>query len=97
MDPVTEVDGGARLKVRLTPRASRDEIAGVRDGALVVRVTAPPAENRANLALCKLLARRLGVAKGRVSVVGGGKSRDKVIEIAGVDAKDAQKRLTSAQ
>lgn len=96
MDPVTEVDGGARLKVRLTPRASREEVGGIREGALLVRVTAPPAENKANQALCKLLARHFGVAKGRVSVVGGGKSRDKVVEIGGSAAEEIRKKLPSA-
>lgn len=65
----------------------------MRDGALVVRVTAPPAENRANQVLCKLLARRLGVAKGRVAVVGGGKSRDKVVEVEGMGPGEAREKL----
>ena len=96
MEAVTEVDGGVRIRVRLSPRASREEVGGLRDGALVVRVTAPPAENRANQALVKLLARRLGVAKGRVAVVTGGKSRDKVVEVQGVAPGDARAKLGSA-
>ena len=55
------VSGGAltpaQLRVRLQPRASRSEIVGERDGALVVRVTAPPVDGKANAALCALLAR----------------------------------------
>ena len=62
----------AHISVRLQPRASRDEITGLRDdGVLVVRVTAPPVDGRANDALCKLLAKRLDVAPSRVSVVRG--------------------------
>jgi uncharacterized protein len=50
----------AELRVRLQPGASRSEIAGERDGAILVRVTAPPVEGRANEALRKLIAKRLG-------------------------------------
>jgi uncharacterized protein (TIGR00251 family) len=79
----------------LTPRASREQITGIKDDALQVRVTAPPAENRANQALCKLLARELGVARSKVVVVAGGKSRDKVVEITGLDAATVKARLAN--
>jgi uncharacterized protein (TIGR00251 family) len=75
----------ARIAVRLQPRASRDEIVGLRDGILVVRVTAPPVDGRANRALCKLVAQRAGVAASRVSVVRGERSRDKLVAVEGVD------------
>jgi uncharacterized protein len=73
------------LPVRLQPRASRDEIAGVRDGVLVVRVTAPPVDGAANAALCRLIAKRAGVAPSRVSVVRGERSRDKRVRVEGAD------------
>jgi uncharacterized protein (TIGR00251 family) len=82
-----------RIKVRVQPRAGRDEIAGERHGALLVRVTAPPAEGRANHALRKLLARRLGVAAGRVTVVRGTSSKDKLIEVDGVEVEELRRRL----
>jgi uncharacterized protein (TIGR00251 family) len=75
----------ARIAVRLQPRASRDEIVGLRDGILVVRVTAPPVDGRANRALCKLVAQRAGVAPSHVSVVRGERSRDKLVAVEGVD------------
>ena len=76
----------AHISVRLQPRASRDEITGLRDdGVLVVRVTAPPVDGRANDALCKLLAKRLDVAPSRVSVVRGERSRDKLVLVAGIE------------
>jgi uncharacterized protein (TIGR00251 family) len=77
----------ARIAVRLQPRASRDEIVGLRDGILVVRVTAPPVDGRANTALCKLVAQRAGVAASRVSVVRGARSRDKLVAVEGVAAE----------
>jgi uncharacterized protein (TIGR00251 family) len=78
------------IAVRVLPRASREEIVGERDGKVVVRLTAPPVEGRANQALCRLLARRLGVAGGRVTVVRGARSRDKVVAVEGLP--DAQVR-----
>lgn len=82
-----------RIVVRVQPRAREDEIAGERNGALVVRVTAPPVEGKANNAARKLLARRLGVAPSRVSVVRGASSRDKLIEVDGMDAEALRRRL----
>jgi len=77
--------GDVTLSVRVQPRARRDEIAAVRDGVLVVRVSAPALEGRANRALCRLLADRLGVAPSRVSVVRGEHARDKLVRIEDVD------------
>lgn len=81
MRGVTDVD----VAVRLQPRAGRDEIVGLRDGVLVVRVGAPPVDGRANEALCKLIARRAGVAPTRVSVVRGARSRDKLVRVEGIE------------
>lgn len=83
----------SRIEVRVQPRARRDEIAGERDGALLVRVTAPPVDGRANDALCKLLAKRLRIAPSRVSVVRGASSRHKLLEIEGIDAATVREAL----
>jgi uncharacterized protein len=72
--------------VRLRPRGSRDELAGLRDGVLQAKVTAPPVDGKANTALCRLIAKRVGVAPSRVSVVRGEKSSDKVVRVEGVDS-----------
>jgi uncharacterized protein len=84
----------ARITVRVQPRARREEIAGERDGALVVRVTAPPVEGRANDAVRKLLAKRLGIAPGRVSVVRGASGRDKLVEIDGMEPEAIRRALS---
>ena len=82
-----------RLSVRLTPRASREEIAGFEGETLRVRVTAPPVEGRANRALVRLLAKRLGLPRGAVRVVTGQTSRSKVVAIDGLDAVELRRRL----
>jgi uncharacterized protein (TIGR00251 family) len=88
------VSSAARIAVRLQPRASRDEIVGLRDGVLVVRVTAPPVDGRANIALCKLVARRAGVGATRVSVVRGERSRDKLVQVEGIEPAALAAALT---
>jgi uncharacterized protein len=75
----------ARIAVRVQARARRDEITSVRDGVLVVRVTAPALEGRANRAVCRVVADRLGVAPTHVSIIRGERSRDKLLEVRGVD------------
>lgn len=82
-----------RIRVRLTPRSARDEIAGWQDNVLRVRVSAPPAEGRANAALERLLADALNVPKSRVHVVGGRQSRDKTVAVEGIDQDEAMRRL----
>jgi uncharacterized protein (TIGR00251 family) len=76
---------GAKIGVRVSPRASRSELVGLRDGVLHVRVTAPPMEGEANRELCKLLAKRLGIARSRVGVVRGLRSREKLVRVDGLE------------
>lgn len=82
----------ALLDIRLTPRASRASVELV-DGVVRVRVTAPPLEGRANAALIDLLAKRLGVAKRDVTIVGGQTSRSKRVSVAGLSRAEALARL----
>jgi uncharacterized protein (TIGR00251 family) len=74
----------ALLSVRLQPRARRDEVVGERGGAIVIRVTAPPVDGKANAALCAFVAKAAGVAPSRVAIVRGQTSRDKVLRVEGV-------------
>ena len=84
---------GSKVAVRLTPRARVDEIVGERDGVLLVRVRAAPVDGRANAALCRLIAKRLGVPARGVTVVHGSRSRDKVIHVDGIDREDVRRAL----
>lgn len=81
---ISSRDGAVIFQVRVQPRASRDEIAGVFAGALKVRLQAPALEDRANLALCEYLAALLKTPKSAVRILGGERSRIKRIEIRGV-------------
>jgi uncharacterized protein len=84
MIEITERDDGVSFTVRVTPRASRDAIEGDHQGALKVRLTAPPVEGRANDALRPLLAESLNVPVSAVRIVAGEKSRTKRVTVAGV-------------
>jgi uncharacterized protein len=80
--------------VRVTPRASRNAIEGEHQGALKVRLTAPPVDDRANDALRRLLAERLNVPISAVRIVAGEKSRMKRVEIAGATRAQVLSLLT---
>jgi uncharacterized protein (TIGR00251 family) len=78
------------LAVRVRPRASKNEIAGVIEGALKIRLQAPAAEDRANEALCVFLAELLRRPKSAVRILAGERSRLKRVEIAGVTAAEVE-------
>lgn len=71
---------GDEIAVRVTPKASRDRIVA-EDGQIRVYVTCLPEDGKANEAVRKLLAKRLGLAKTRLELVRGAKSRDKVFRV----------------
>ncbi|PYQ54822.1 MAG: hypothetical protein DMF78_04410 [Acidobacteria bacterium] len=96
MIDVREAAGGASLRVRVKPRARRDELAGEQAGALVVRLTAPPVEGEANAALVRFLARALGLPASAVAIARGVRGRDKVLIVAGLGVDDLRARLSAA-
>jgi uncharacterized protein len=83
----------ADLPIRVQPRAKRSEVAGERGGAVVIRVSAPPVDGKANEAVCRLIAERVGVPKSAVRIVRGESSRDKVVRIDGLSADEARTAL----
>jgi uncharacterized protein (TIGR00251 family) len=90
---ITEVKGGVTFPVRVVPRASKNEIAGVHGDALKVRLTAPPVEGKANETLIVFLAQRLGVRKSQVEIVAGAASRRKMIRVMGVSPQEVEQHL----
>lgn len=81
MRPMTR----ARISVRVKAGARRDEFLELREGKLFAYVREPPLEGRANRAVCRLLAKRLGVGPSRVTIARGERAREKVIEVEGMD------------
>lgn len=73
-----------RITVRVTPRAARNEVTGWEGDALRVRVTAPPADGKANYAVIGVLSRALGVPRSKVRIISGVAARTKVIDIDGI-------------
>ena len=86
-----------RLTVRARPGARRDGIVGLRGEAVKVAVTAAPEKGKANAAIEKVVAAALGVRKSQVRVVAGHTSRDKTLEIDGVDANAVRQLIERAQ
>jgi len=84
---VTATEAGVRLAVRVQPRASKNEVAGVYGMALKIRLQAPPVDGAANAALLSFLANLLGVSRRSVRIISGDSSRNKVVEVDGVTAQ----------
>ena len=81
------------LKLRIVPNAKRDEVAGAYGDAVKVKVAAPAMEGKANEALLEFIAEKLGIHRRDIRLMAGEKSRDKVVEIALLDAAEARTRL----
>jgi uncharacterized protein YggU (UPF0235/DUF167 family) len=69
------------IEVRVIPRAKRDEVGGERAGRLLVRTTVPPIDDKANVAVCELVAAYLSVPRRAVQIVSGHRSRDKTLRV----------------
>ncbi|HEY8607280.1 MAG TPA: DUF167 domain-containing protein [Noviherbaspirillum sp.] len=89
--------GGLRISVQLAPNAKTNEVGGIHDGALRIRLQAAPIDGKANEALLRFLAERLGVPRSRVVLVHGQTSRRKVVDVQAVmPVEQAEACLLSA-
>ncbi|RPI93487.1 MAG: DUF167 domain-containing protein [Chloroflexi bacterium] len=85
---------GSALAVRVTPRASHNEIVELlEDGTIRVRLAAPPSDKEANEALINFLSEVLGVTKSRLDIVAGLTGRDKLISVVDMDAETVHQRI----
>ena len=82
--------------MRVQPRASRSQVVGEIDGALKVKLAAPPVDGAANEELLRLLAKLVGVARGQVEIVTGARGRQKLVRVRGTSAVECARHLHAA-
>ena len=90
------VDGSknTKLKIRVTPRAKRDEVYCIlEDGTVKVRLTAPPVEGKANKALIKYFSGIFEIPRSRIEILSGFKDRNKLVNIQGIDSVEINIKL----
>jgi len=92
-DALNSVPGGVQIHVKVVPGASRDRIVGWLGEALKVAVAAPPEGGKANKALCKRLAKALGIKTQQVQILSGAGSARKRLLLAGVTVEQVRQRL----
>lgn len=85
-----------RLRLRVSPGARRSAIVGRHGDAWKVRVAAAPEGGRANDAVVRLLSETLALPRPRIKLVSGLAARDKIVELAGIDPEEIDRRLASA-
>lgn len=78
-------EGGIIFNVRVVPNSSKSEIIGEFDSALKIKIAAPPVDGAANAELIKVLAKKLGVSKSAVEIIGGQSSKNKQVKIYNVE------------
>jgi len=85
---------GTALTVRVTPRASRNEITEIQpDGTVKVRLTTPLMDSDGNKALIKFLSEVLGVAEPQIDIIGGVAGNDKLLSVLDIDTDEAHQRI----
>lgn len=90
---IKETAAGVQFAVRVVPGASRNEVAGVQDDALKVRLAAPAVEGKANRACIDFLAGLLGVRRSSLAIASGGKSRKKTVAVEGITRAEMESRF----
>jgi hypothetical protein len=83
----------ARITVRVTPGAREDSVTGWQDSTLRVRVRAPAERGKANDAVCRLIAKALGLPRSSVGITRGATARRKIVQIEGIDDEEARRKL----
>ncbi len=81
------------ISVRVSPRSSKNEVTGLNEGVLYIKVAATPEKGKANYELVDFLSKRLGVSKERIEIIRGHNGRNKTIAIKGLTEVEAMKRL----
>lgn len=92
-DASADIPAEALVAVRIQPRARADAVLGEREGAIAIRLKAPPVDGQANAALLVFIAKCLGVPQRRVKLVRGATSRQKWIQVEGLSAASVRATL----
>jgi len=90
---IRETDSGIEVALHVQPRARRNEVAGLHNGALKLKVSAPPVDDAANRAVIEFFAALLGVPRSRLSIASGLKSREKVLRIEAVSMAEFSRQF----
>lgn len=93
---ITAKDNSITFNVRVQPRAATTKLVGELDGALKIRLAAPPVDGAANEELIRWLAKFFNVARHEISIVTGTTSKQKIIRINGLDPSQAEAKLNAA-
>ncbi len=88
-----ETPTGVQFAVRVVPGASKNEVSGIQDDALKIRLTAPAVEGKANRACVDFLAGLLGVRRSALAIASGEKSRRKTVTVGGIGRAELEARL----
>ena len=90
---INETTDGVDVKIRAVPRASKNEIQGVYDDALKIRLTTAPVDGKANQALIKFLSKTLDVSKTQIQIEQGETSRHKIVQITGISKDELIRKI----
>lgn len=93
---LTQSKNGVLIPIRVKPRARANKIDGVRNGVLLLSVSAPPVDSAANDAVIAVISKALHVAKSTLSLTHGHKSRDKTVAVTQLPEDEIAARLTAA-
>jgi len=91
---IQERKNGVSFPVQVLPRSSKCALAGVQEGSIRLKLTAPPVEGRANEECLEFLAELLGIKKGQMGIIRGHKSRKKIVQIDGLTREILEARLS---
>lgn len=90
---ITKTERGFKLNLFIQPKASKNEIIGLHNGALKIKITAPPVDGKANAALIEFLSEILDVPKRQIEILKGETGRNKAVEVLGLTEDELRGRL----
>jgi uncharacterized protein (TIGR00251 family) len=90
---IREKEGGVEIAIHVQPRAGRNAVAGIHNGALKIKVTAPPVDDAANAAVIGFFSTLLKVPRSRLAITSGRKSRDKILRVEGASVEEVLKSM----